>query len=108
MFLLESSLASVEQELTMQLKLCLELKKKLSRKKSLEDINGSFLPPALLAVWGEAECWSIALVSHCEGIPEVSGGPLICELHCPNSLCLLFYLSPSVPLDPSSQQALLA
>lgn len=26
---------------------------------------------------------SIALVSDCEGIPEVLVGPLICVLHCP-------------------------
>lgn len=76
----------------------------------LKNVNGCFLLPPLLFFRGGRGLRSIALVSHREGIPEVSVGPLICVLHCPNSLCLLFslYLSPSVSPDPFSQQAGLA
>lgn len=56
-------------------------------------------PPSLLFFQGGTALWSIALVSHREGIPEVSVGPLICVLHCPNSLRLSFplYLSLLIP-----------
>lgn len=52
-----------------------------------------------LVVFSGSALWSIALVSHREGIPEVSAEPLICELHCPKRLCLLFslHLSLSIP-----------
>lgn len=58
----------------------------------------SILPCCFFA---EAEVlWSVALVSHREGVPEVSVGPLICVLHCPNSL-LSLVLSLSVSLRPA-------
>lgn len=65
----------------------------------LKNVNGCFLLPPLLFFRGGRALSSIALVSHREGIPKVSVGPLICVLHCPNSLCLSFprYLSPSIP-----------
>lgn len=50
-----------------------------------KNVNGGFLLPGLLFFRGGTALWSIALVSHCEGIPEVSVSPLICVLHCPNS-----------------------
>ena len=67
---------------------------------ALKNVNGRFLLPPLLFFRGGRALWSIALVSHREGITEVSVEPLICVLHCPNGLCLLFslYLSPSASL----------
>lgn len=119
-YILHSDL--LKYELTHQIKptTLTRIQKQLLKKKApsssfffilcLKNVNGCFLLPPLLFFRGGRALWSIALVSHREGIPEVSVGPLICVLHCPNSLCLLFslYLSPSVSLDPLSQQAGLA
>lgn len=108
-YMLQSVL--VKHELTTQLKPTTVTgiqKEPLKKKPPLQavffnlclNVNGCFLLPPLLFFRGGRALWSIALVSHREGIPKVSVEPLICVLHCPNSLCLLFslYLSPSVSL----------